>query len=372
MIHQKRHKGIAEGLLHHDALGPVGQVGVLDDGVGVVAHDERAVLQSGGGVGLVVDHLAGRQAVRRLAVLHPRLGTDGMVRRHRIGVVLHGVGLSAVVVERAEEAVVLADLILRQAVGRDALGGAELHIGVVGAQPRPVVVGAEVDILAAMGHQRIVERYRLYIVPHGGQNILLRLSLIAAGDVAVQRVRQRDAAGQRHSHGVHGADTGELVSHGCHDIRIVLGQTVHVVVHLEAGIAHHIHAAGLVGCGVGGDGVQRLIAGRLLGVVRLLTVLPALSVRAVVGLLPVVRLRYDRVIRRRRRLIFFEYVRKNSQSAQHQRRQHDHQQQGGQRTAAAAIAAAAICPARAHFTYSLMMPRAVSASEVTHSTTQVP
>ena len=40
--------------------------------------------------------------------------------------------------------------------------------------------------------------------------------------------------------------------------------------------------------------------------------------------------------------------------------------------AAAAIAAAAICPARAHFTYSLMMPRAVSASEVTHSTTQVP
>ena len=225
-----------------------------------------------------------------------------------------------------------------------------------------------------MGHQRIVERYRLYIVPHGGQNILLRLGLVAAGDVAVQRVRQGDAAGQRHRQRIHRADAGQLIGHGCHDVRVALGQAVHIVVHFKAAAAHHIHAAGLVGRGVGGDGIHRLIAGGLLDIVR--RGIAGLSVSAVRGLgvirrLGVVRLRHRGIIRLVGRRVLLEDVRKNGQCAQHQCRQHDHQQQARQRTAAAAIAAAAVSLA-AHLTYSLMTLRAVSVSEVTHSTTQVP
>ena len=163
-------------------------------------------------------------------------------------------------------------------MGRHALGAAELAVGVVRAQPRPVVVGAEIDILPAVRHHHIVKGHRFHILPHSGQNILLRLSLIAARNIAVQRIRQRDAAGQRHRQRVHRADAGQLIGYGGHDLAVVLGQAVHIVVHLKAGIPHDIHAAGLVGRGVGGDGIQRLAAGLTAAVIRLLGIAAGLAV----------------------------------------------------------------------------------------------
>ena len=323
---------------------------------------------------------AGGQVAVGLAVLHPRLGADGVIRRHHVGVVLHGVGLPAVVVERTQEPVVLADLILRQRVGRHALGAAELAVGVVRAQPRPVVVGAEIDILPAVRHHHIVEGYRFHILPHSGQNILLRLSLIAARNIAVQRVRQRDAAGQRHRQRVHRAGAGQLLGHGGHDLAVVLGQAVHIVVHLKAGIPHDIHAAGLVGRGVGGDGIQRLAAGltaaviRLLGIAAGLAVLPvgaAGGLLGIVWLLRIVGLDHCGAVRPVGGFVLLEHIRKDSQRPQHQRRRHDQQQDRRHGTSAAAIVPSAVSPA-AHFTYSLMTLRAVSVSELTHSTTQVP
>ena len=167
VIHQERHKGVAEGFLHHDAALAVADLRVLNHREGIVAHDERTVLQAGRGGGLVKDDLtAGEGAVLVVAVLHGGGGADGMVGVHRVRIVLHGIRLAAVVVERAEEARKLAHLIVAEVVGRDALGRAELHIGVIRAQRRPVVVGAEIDVLRPVGHHHVVQGDRFYILPH--------------------------------------------------------------------------------------------------------------------------------------------------------------------------------------------------------------
>ena len=107
-----------------------------------------------------------------------------MIGVHRIRVIRHGLRLAAVVVERAQKARVLAHLIVAEVVGCNALDIAELYIGVIGAQRRPVVVGAEIDVLRPMGVQRVMQGHRFYILPHSRQNILFGLCLIAAGYVA--------------------------------------------------------------------------------------------------------------------------------------------------------------------------------------------
>ena len=307
-----------------------------------------------------------------------------MIGVHRVRVVLHGVRLSAVVVERAEKAVVLADLIVAEGVGRDTLGIAELHIGVVRAQRRPVVVGAEVDILRPVGHQRVVQGYRLYILPHSRQNILLRLCLVAAGDVTVQAVRQGDAAGQGDSHGVHIADAAETVRHTVDHALVLLRQRAYIVVHLVPGAAHDVYAAGLIGLVAGGDdtGAGRLGGGHrglaalraglavvLVGVNVVLIASTFVFVAVHTGLrgIFIARLGDGRVVRRGVRGLFsVEYIGKNGQDRYHQRRRRDQQQNGS------ATAVTPFFVSWAHPTYSLITALAVSVSAVTHSTTQVP
>ena len=138
-------------------------------------------------------------------------------------------------------------------MGCNALDIAELYIGVIGAQRRPVVVGAEIDVLRPMGVQRVMQGHRFYILPHSRQNILFGLCLIAAGYVAEQAVRQGNAAGQGDRHGVDIADAAEAVRHGVDRGLVLLRQGAHIVVHLISGIAHDVYAAGLIRRGVSGD-----------------------------------------------------------------------------------------------------------------------
>ena len=269
-------------------------------------------------------------------------------------------------------------------MGRNALGVAELHIGVVRAQRRPVVVGAEIYVLRPVAHQRVIQGHRLYILPHSRQNILLRLLLVAAGYVVVQCVRQRNAAGEGNRHHVHVGHALQSVRHAVHHRLIVRGDALHIVVHLVSGVAHHIHAAGLIGLGVGGDGIG---AGGLRGghgrggrhrhrvavlpvLAGLGTVLAAVAVRILVavggGLLPLRRLVDHNVVPRRIRCFLpIEQVGEYGEHGDHQSGGGDQQQYGS---------ASALPPfiARTHPTYSLMTALAVAVSLVTHSTTQVP
>ena len=91
----------------------------------------------------------------------------------------------------------------------------------------------------------------------------------------------------------------------------------------------------------------------------------------IVWLLRIVGLDHCGAVRPVGGFVLLEHIRKDSQRSQHQRRRHDQQQDRRHGTSAAAIVPSAVSPA-AHFTYSLMTLRAVSVSELTHSTTQVP
>ena len=301
-----------------------------------------------------------------------------MVGVHRVRIVLHGIRLAAVVVERAEEARKLAHLIVAEVVGRDALGRAELHIGVIRAQRRPVVVGAEIDVLRPVGHHHVVQGDRFYILPHSRQNILLGLRLVAAGYVAEQLIRQRDAAGQGDGHGVHLAHAAETVRHGVDRGLVLLRQRAHIVVHFISGAAHHIHAAGLIGLVAGGDhiGGRRLRGGhaglilaaligiRVVGIARCVLLVAALG--AVAGILSVRLGDGRRIGVLVRGLLAAEHIGADGQYRHHQRRRRDQQQHG-----AAGASAPPLIPG-AHPTNSLMTALAVSVSLVTHSTTQVP
>ena len=300
-----------------------------------------------------------------------------MIGVHRIRIIRHGLRLAAVVVEGAQKARVLAHLIVAEVVGRNALDIAELYIGVIGAQRRPMVVGTEIDVLRPMGVQRVMQGHRFYILSHSRQNILFGLCLIAAGYVAEQAVRQGNAAGQGDRHGVDIADAAEAVRHGVDRGLVLLRQGAYIVVHLISGIAHNVYAAGLIGRGVSGDhiGGCRLRGGHggLIGVPALTTLLIALRVlRGIVRVAGPVRLAVRGLGDGRavcilvRRLFTAEYIGEDSQHRHHQRRGGDQKQQRA--------ASAPLPPfiARTHPTYSLMTALAVSVSEVTHSTTQVP
>ena len=150
MVHQEGDKAVAEALLHHNAGGAVGHVVVGDFLVGLVAAAVNqvlhvlAVLVAVGNQGPVFQH--GAIALGDVQG-HVGLGDVGF---HRVGVVGQGAALR-VAVEGAQVARVVLAVELVQGHGLKAPHVAELHVGVVGAQLGPVVVGAEVQVLVGVG-----------------------------------------------------------------------------------------------------------------------------------------------------------------------------------------------------------------------------
>ena len=274
VIRQERHKSVAEGLLHHHAAGAVGHVGVVDDGIGVVAGDERAVLQAGRRVGLVIDDLAPQGLAVVVHIVQRGLGAQGMIGHHLVGIGGHFGVLVGIPVEGAQEAVILVHGVAAEGRGSDALGLAELLVGVVRAGGRPVVVGAEVDILGAVRHQRVIQRHGLHVAVHIADDLLLGVLLVSEDILAVQLVRQADAGAERDRQHIHGGLTRQRVSHGVHVVGVLFGGAVHVGVHLVSGIAHPVHGVilllfalqlDLLVCG--GNVVRRVVAVGGVGVV---------------------------------------------------------------------------------------------------------
>ena len=242
VIRQERYKGVAEGLLHHHAAGAVGHVGVVDDGIGVIAGDKRAVLQAGRRVGLVIDDLAPQGLAVVVYIVQRGLGAQGVIGHHLVGIGCHFGVLVGVPVEGAQEAVILVHGIAAEGRGSDALGLAELLVGVVRTGCRPVVVGAEIDILGAVGHQRVIQRHGLHVAVHIADDLLLGVLLVGENILAVQLVRQADAGAEGDRQHIHGGLARQRVGHGIHVVGVLLGGAVHIGVHLVSGVAHPVHS----------------------------------------------------------------------------------------------------------------------------------
>ena len=87
-------------------------------------------------------------------------------------------------------------------MGCDALGLAELAVGIVGTQGCPVVVGAEIDVLTAVLHQRLIERDRVDIRPHQGVHALLGGLLVSEDVLSRHIIRQSHRGGQGDGDGI--------------------------------------------------------------------------------------------------------------------------------------------------------------------------
>ena len=287
MIRQEGNEGVAEGLLHDNAAGAVGHIGVVDDGVGVVAGDERAVFQAGRSGGLIVDDLAaGQLGVLTVAVIQRGLRAQGVIGHHRVGIGAHVGIVVGITVESAQEAVVLVDGVTLQRIGGDALSLAELLIGVVGAGRRPVMVRAEIEILGAVGQQRVIQRHGLHIAVHIAEDLLLGLLLVAEHILAVQLVRQTDAGAEGDGQHIHVGLACQLVRHSVHVVGVFLRGAVHIAVHLIAGVAHPVYGIVLLLVAleldplICGGGVRRRV-----GIVcAVVTVVGAVGCRGSIGI----------------------------------------------------------------------------------------
>ena len=164
-----------------------------------------------------------------------------MIGHHRVGIGAHVGIVVGITVESAQEAVVLVNGVALQRLGGDALGLAELLIGVIGAGACPVMVRAEIDILGAVGQQRVIQRHGLHIAVHIADDLLLGLLLVAEHILAVQLVRQTDAGAEGDGQHVYVGLARQLVRHSVHVVGVLLRGTVHIAVHLIAGVAHPVY-----------------------------------------------------------------------------------------------------------------------------------
>ena len=136
------------------------------------------------------------------------------------------------------------------------------------------MIGAEIDILGAVRHQRVIQRHGLHIAVHIADDLLLGGLLVGENILAVQLVRQADAGAEGNGQHVHGGLTRQRVGHGVHVVGVLLGGAVHIGVHLISGVAHPIHGfillliafqLDLLVCGVGI--VRRVVAVGGVGIV---------------------------------------------------------------------------------------------------------
>ena len=164
-----------------------------------------------------------------------------MIGHHLVGIGAHGGVVVGITVESAQEAVVLVNGVALQRLGGDALGLAELFIGVVGAGACPVMVRAEIDILGAVGQQRVIQRHGLHIAVHIADDLLLGFLLVAEHILAVQLVRQADTGAEGDGQHIHVSLACQLVRHSVHVVGVLFGGAVHIAVHLIAGVAHPVY-----------------------------------------------------------------------------------------------------------------------------------
>ena len=223
-----------------------------------------------------------------------------------------------------------------------------------------MVIGAEIDILGAVAHQRVIQRDHLHLTAELGDHVLLGFFLVAENACAQQIVRQGDAGRQGHRHSVDVGRALQPLGRGIHRAGIFIRSIGDIGVHLIARVADPIHRVilmlfavdldALIGAGVRRLGIRRLRIRRF-GVRRLRIRLPGLCLAG--GIL--------RILRPVPVLVHHD-AGNNQHSGQNQ---HQHRDQRVHCIAAAPSASIGI----AHPRCSLMMLSALSVSEVTHSTT---
>ena len=156
--HQERDKGVAERLLDDDAGAAVRLIGVFDYRPGIVAADKAGIFRRGIPSTHIGHHhplhaasIAGREA--------QAVGVIGLIRSHRIAA---GEGriFARITVKRPQKSRILHRGKVFFQIGRYRSAClAVILIGVISTQSRPVVIGAEINILIAVISQRVVHIY---------------------------------------------------------------------------------------------------------------------------------------------------------------------------------------------------------------------
>ena len=285
-----------------------------------------------------------------------------MIGNNLVRVGAHGGVLVGIPVEGAQETVIFIGGIAAQRLRLDALGLAELLIGVIGAGGRPVVVGTEIDILRPVCQQRVIQRHRFHIGVHVADDLLLGVPLVGEHAVAVQCVRQAHTGAEGHGQHIDAGLARQIVRHSVDIIGILLGGAVHVAVHLIPGVAHPVHSLVLLLVTLQLD---LLIGGRRIVVrrvgIRRIAVTAAVAVGGRRDLLLTVR---RRILLVGRRILLFSQIDDDQHHSGHSHHQRNEQHQGRGAATAASVAV--------HFVKPSTTEAAAAASSLTHSTTSVP
>ena len=155
MINEVGKQRVAERFFNNYQHGAVRDVGVCELRYRVVAARKGVVFCAARPFGNVLDNGPVVCCAFRVCKFHRRVCADGQKSFDRVGREQVFV-LAVVLIHRAEEAIELFFLSFFERVRLNAFCSAKRCVGVIRALAVPMVVGAEIQIFVAVGHQVVV------------------------------------------------------------------------------------------------------------------------------------------------------------------------------------------------------------------------